>query len=220
MWQPCFRIKAFFSNSVCDLFAEPIEKASCGLPFALCQEILLEYKRAEQDDDMLLKIPELLCTSMDQMLLACKAVVAVSSPVPGHYGSSYHDVVAVFFPEQLTEDDPAQENIEQFRDLQTAAMKNTAWKARLHSYLTLGLEDTAVRDEHDLLVESLGGDSIDIATVNLAIGKCKDWGKKLRSGGLIFDKLGAWAKRIEASDAETCRAVMTIAISVDPWQRD
>lgn len=154
---------AFFSNALCDLFAEPLDSMTTsavlgtrstafGSPYLAAQAVLESYGAAS--DDVLVTMPDSLCAVMDAILLAARAIVAVSSPVPCEYGSSYEDVTKVFGSGSEKGEVTAliQEGMD---DLKTAANKNQHWRARIQSYYTLALNDAAVSKQYRDLTDAL-----------------------------------------------------------------
>ena len=107
----------FFSNEVSDLFGEPVDQrgAGLGLPYQMAEAVLLEYRKllamAIDDDSLLASQPDDLCSAFDMVMTACRAIVAVSSPVPGLYESKAADVQAVFLAAGGAVDDDATEEL-------------------------------------------------------------------------------------------------------------
>ena len=89
-----------FSNEVSDLFGEPVDQrgASLGLPYQMAEAVPVQYRKllAIDDDGLRASQPDDLCSAFDMVMTACRAIIAVSSPVPGLYESTAADVQAVF----------------------------------------------------------------------------------------------------------------------------
>lgn len=152
----------FFSDSVVQLFSEPVEKSSLrSMPENLATAILMEYSKVS--DDALTSLPPRWFHAMDLILLACRGVVAVCSPIPGHLQSCYQDAQVLFAPEQVEPKDLAavealkvvNDAVSKLADIRMAAMKNQHWKARIAAYWTTGLTDVDVADEYNAIVKSL-----------------------------------------------------------------
>ena len=244
---------AFFSNEVSDLFSEPIDQkcSGLGLPYQMAEAILSEYKKLLEfeDDSLLTSMPEDLCTVFDMVMTACRAIVAVSSPVPGLYGSSSADVQKVFIAENAGNDEVDEEFLdlfgsdaeqgdqlegnrqpvkscmdECFERLRTAAYKNAHWKARMTAYPVLGAEDASISNEYHEIVEALQQPPVEAATVTNAVEKCKAWSPKLRQGAcsLIYHKLQSWALSVAAEakgDNDLAALVCRVATLCDPRGR-
>jgi hypothetical protein len=149
-------LEAFFSNAVIDLFAEPLNSTvdkTLGHPYELAVAMLEQY--AAMPADFAVDFADVFLEAMEVPLAACRAIVAISSPVPGKFDSSYEDVKDVMGDhvndKTVTSVELGgvaidiagvnlQRKIEMFR---IAVNRNPGWKARLSSYWTLGQEDQA-----------------------------------------------------------------------------
>ena len=202
---PCSE-DTFFGNAVCELFQEPIDKNDTGPPMTLAVHVLDQYSALEKHEAVLLAMSEHAVAATDMALTASRAIIAVSSPVPGLLGSSYDDAVRAFHPSAQDMQDEGNTKVaqENYDHLRTAANKNPHWRARLNAYLTTGLQDKSIAGKyHELVRELSSGDvgQIPLDKVEKAIESCQEWLPKLREGGckLVVDKLIEWLGSIEAT---------------------
>jgi hypothetical protein len=222
-------LESFFSNSACDLFKEPLDRGlhslPCDMAVAFCQEF------ASAGDEQLMQIPDTLTKCMDIMLTGSRAIVAVSSPVPGLCSSKIDDVRRVLTPldiEAVGEDQEGELPTTGYDDLRTAAMKNPSWKARILSYATLALEDNAIAPLYEEVLSQLSVDNISLDVVQGSIDKCHKWTQVLRTGGCsaIFEKLSAWVhsagKSIDEdpTNLEVPRMIIKVLTLIDPRGSD
>lgn len=149
----------FFSDSVCMLFSLlPLETNSVGMPVCLAVAILEKYQAVA--NEALEAVPPKLCAAMDTIFLACRAILAVSSPIPHWHDATYEDAQKVFGPEQLEDSASAMsaygpDAMGMVEDIRVAAMKNSHWRARVQSSWTSGLADSSVGEEYHEIVKSL-----------------------------------------------------------------
>lgn len=141
----CYTFRACFCNDkVLALFAEPLDGKDLGAPYKLCEATLCEMEKVYALDDTLISVlPDEFASVSDEICKIARAVVAVSSPVPGYLGSSYKDARDILADsgEQGTEET----DITVFTDaMRTMISKNSGWRARVSSYWTLGQEDATV----------------------------------------------------------------------------
>lgn len=141
----CYTFRACFCNDkVLALFAEPLDGKDLGAPYKLCEATLCEMEKVYALDDTLISVlPDEFVSMSDEICKIARAVVAVSSPVPGYLGSSYKDARDILADsgEQGTEET----DITVFTDaMRTMISKNSGWRARVSSYWTLGQEDATV----------------------------------------------------------------------------
>jgi hypothetical protein len=211
--------KAFFGDAICDLFAEPIERSGESIPEKIATQILTEYQRATDHEDTLLSVSDRLAAGMDGILTASRAIIAVSSPIPGHFKSTYADVLNVFAPELLDTSESAgdEETAALYMDLRTAAKKNKHWRARIAAYQTTGLEDKSFVQTHADVLETVSVYTAPPATILEAVEKCKPMIAKLRPGccKLIHSKILDWCLA-PTEDMEKMEALLKVAPIIDP----
>ena len=147
--------------------------------------------------------------AMEVPLAACRAIVAISSPVPGKFDSSYEDVKDVMGDHVNDKTvtsvelggvaiDIAGVNLQrEIEILRIAVNRNPGWKARLSSYWTLGQEDQAAAPILQNALRPLKDkDSTPgLKDINFAMATARSLQSKIRQGGCqpIFDALEAWA---------------------------
>lgn len=208
--------EAFFSNTICDVLAEPIGSGK-GTAFATSEKILMQYEQFELDEDLVLSVPDQCVKSMDLVLTVCRAIVAVSCSVPGMHQSSYEDVVRALQAGRQSggeADGADDETKDAFDHIRTAALPNSHWRARTNAYMTLGIADAAIAGPYHSLAKEHRGASDDLAAsveiVKETIARCEEWQKKLRVGGcqMLFDGLAAWVQKAHT-------AVVGGTVSVD-----
>jgi len=206
-------LEAFFSNAVIDLFAEPLNSTvdkTLGHPFELAVAMLEQY--AAMPADVAMDFEDVFVEAMEVPLAACRAIVAVSSPVPGKFDSSYEDVKDVMgdhvYDRTITSVelagvaiDIAGVNLQRKLEMLRIAMnRNPGWKARLSSYWTLGQEDQAAAPILQNALRPFGDKDATPATpglkdIKFAMETARSLQSKIRQGGCqpIFDALEAWA---------------------------
>ena len=93
-------LRDFCSNEVSDWFGEPVDHkgAILGLPYQMAGVVFVEYQKLLAiDDGLLASQPDDLCSAFDMVMTACRAIIAVSSPIPGLYDSNAAEVHSVIF---------------------------------------------------------------------------------------------------------------------------
>ena len=83
------------------MFGEPVDQrgASLGLPYQMAEAVPVQYRKllAIDDDGLRASQPDDLCSAFDMVMTACRAIIAVSSPIPGLYDSNAVEVHSVIF---------------------------------------------------------------------------------------------------------------------------
>jgi hypothetical protein len=162
--------------------------------------------------DVAMDFEDVFIEAMEVPLAACRAIVAVSSPVLGKFDSSYEDVKDVMWDHVYDRTitsvelagvaiDIAGVNLQRKLEMLRIAMnRNPGWKARLSSYWTLGQEDQAAAPILQNALRPFGDKDATPATpglkdIKFAMETARSLQSKIRQGGCqpIFDALEASA---------------------------
>jgi hypothetical protein len=203
---PSVLIPILLSAAICEALRQ------VNLPFELCSQVLQDYQDLTvKHSDVLMKFPDELCEGMDLVYQVCRAVVVVSSPVPGYLGSAYSDATAVFGNElakpNIADDDldeadnrAATERLDNLDSIKTAALRNKTWAAKISAFWTLGMGDKAIEVDFNATLASLTSEP-SASTVAKSLIKVKKFMGIVRVGGCqpLLDALHTWLAKVATS---------------------